>query len=194
MNQPLNMAEQRLADTIEEVTADLTNSTANIEVIREDFFVNVFLPMFSGTAQGEQTRVTPEMWFNVAHGPFNEVTVVNAQNEPLFNVPPYFSPDVIKPLDGTGKAAGLPTITDMVKQAQHHAFRGPGLGDAFLLQELERRSFMFDPNADLSEDNKRWNEIFARYGVKPVQPEQPLNHVPANADITRDSTDFESLF
>lgn len=188
-----SVAEQRLAETIADVTAELTNSSDNKAQIGEDFFVKVFLRMFAGEPEYME-RVKPEMWFNVAHGPFNEVTVVDAKGQPLFDVPAYFSQKVVNPLDGTGKAASLPSITDMVKTANHHAFRGAGAGDAYLLQELERRSFMFNPNADLSEDAKRWNEIFARYGVKPVHQVEPtLKQPEPNVDIARDSSEFDPL-
>lgn len=192
MNQPATLQEQRLLDTITDVTAELTNAPSPT-VINEDFFVRVFLRMFAGEPEYLE-RVKPEMWFNVSHGPFNEVAVVDAKGNFLYNVPAYFSQAAVKPLDGTGKAEHLPSITDVVRQANHHAFRGVGQGEAFLMQELERRSFMFNVNADVSGDAKRWMEIFERYGVKPVRPvEQTLKQPEPNVDIARDSSEFEPL-
>jgi hypothetical protein len=194
------MAEQQLADTIQDVFQELVVSDANVEKIPEDFFVKVFLPMFAGDKEA-MARVTPEMWFNLAKGPFNEVAVIDGRGTELFRVPPFYSQKVIKPLDGTGKAAHMPTIADVVKSANNHAFRGPGLGDAYLSQELAARSFMFDPDADVSDDNRRWGEIFARYkdvlasrGITVAQPKPTgLNPTPTNVDIARDSTEFDSL-
>lgn len=193
MNELKTWQDQRLLETINDVTEELTKSAANKSYISEDFFVNVFLRMFAGEP-AFLDKVKPEMWFNIAHGPFNEVTVVDAKGQVLYDVPAYFSQAAIKPLDGTGKAEHLPSITDVVRQSNHHAFRGAGQGEAFLMQELERRSFMFDTNVDVTEDAKRWMAIFERYGVKPVRPvEQTLKQPEPNVDSSRDSSEFDPL-
>ena len=189
---PMDAREAQLASFIEEVTNDLSVAPAKV-VLREDFFVNVFLQMFAGKPDKE-TKVSPHMWISAAKGPFNEVTVVDNQGHFLYDVPAYFSDKAIKPLDGTGKDARMPTVTDMISHAKQYANRGAAVVEGFILQELDNRSFMFNKGVDNSETIARWNAIFARYGIKPIGQTSTVNQHAANPDnIARDSTDFDLL-
>jgi hypothetical protein len=191
---PMSMAEQSLFDMIKEVSHDLTTSTANRVHLREDYFVNIFLPMFCGEVNpNTSTPITPEMWFNLARGPFNEVTVVDMKGAELFVVPPFFTQAAINPLDGTGKAATMPSVTDMLMTARMHAPRGAAAAENYMANEMDRRSFMFNKDIDNSENIGRWNEIYKRYGREPIPTNATQSTQPANVDIARDSSEFDSL-
>lgn len=185
---------QQLADLINDVDQSFTHSTAAHAVIPENFFVEVFLPIFAGD-ENPPHKATPEMWMRVARGPFNEVTVVNPQNEVLFIVPALYSQSAIKPLDGTGKAARMPSISDAVNAARMYASQGPNAMHNMIAHELGQRAFMFNvQNMDQDHIN-RWNAIFARYD-RPLLPTKAAstNTSTTHADnIARDSTEFDPL-
>jgi hypothetical protein len=194
LNPPTDPVTEHLNDLILEVEEDFTNDKSHQVVLAESFFVGVFLPMFAGD-ENPQHKVTPEMWMNLAHGPFNEVTVLNDRNEMLFVVPPLASQDAIKPLDGTGQAAHMTTVTDMVKTARLYANRGTNVVQHFIADEMNKRSFMFNEKAMSADHIRRWNEIFARYD-RPLLPVSGLAEqtTPSHAaNITRDSTDFDPI-
>jgi len=189
---PLDAREAELAQKIDQITQDLFTAPPK-QRMREDFFVNVFLQMFAGKPESE-TKVNGQMWITAAQGPFNEVTVVDAQGNFLFDVPAYFSDKAIKPLDGTGRDAKMQTLTDMIGHAKQYASRGTAVVEGFIAAELDKRSFMFNKDIDNSDSIARWNAIFARYGIKPIDQTLTVNQDAASANNpTRDSTDFDPL-
>lgn len=184
---------QNLSDLIEDVAASFTQSTASQRVIQESFFLGIFLPMFAGD-ENPVHKATPEMWYNVAHGPFNEVTVVDAQGQFLFSVPALASQSAIKPLDGTGPSARMSTVTDMIRTARLYSARGPQVVDGIIRTELDKRAFLFEQSEMSQENIARWNAIFARYD----RPLLPINATltpssSTHVDPARDSTEFDPI-
>jgi hypothetical protein len=192
--QPMDPLTERLNDLILDVEAQFTTDASNQAVVSEVLFVNVFLPMFASD-ENPHHKATPEMWMNLAHGPFNEVTVCDQEHRVLFHVPPLASQDAIKPLDGTGPSARMQTVTDMVQTARLYANRGPNVLEHFILQEMDRRSFMFNEKTMSADHIRRWNEIFTRYN-RPLLPVAATAEQTTSTNATnlaRDSTEFDDL-
>lgn len=186
-----NAAEQALANMASSVAAELANNPYR-ESMREDDFVKIFLPMFAGLPDAPK-EVTPEMWWNVARGPFNEVDIVDDNKQVLFVVPPYINQLSLNPLDGTGKAANMQSITNMLQTARNYASRGSQVMEGYILQEMDNRSFIFNKDADNSTMIERWNAIFARYKLPTIQTTNNTT-TPANAaNISRDSAEFDPI-
>lgn len=188
--QEVSVAEQRLADEIKELGPLLSNPTLNRAVLSEENFVKVFLPMFAGLPTAHPD-ITPNTWLNVARGPFNEVTVVDAKGVKLFDVPPYFAQDHSKPLDGTGPDAHMPSVSNMLMNARLLSSRGPTAMQNYIDSEMDRRKHMFGNEGDHTGDIVRWNEIFKRYNLPEISlTAQAQNN---NVDPTRDSQEFDPL-
>lgn len=198
MNQPTrSFTEESLASSIADIERDLAHSDANQATITEDFFVKVFLPMFAGDklyleSEEAKRRITPERWIVLAHGPFNEVRVVDGNGAYLYSVPAYFSQKAVKPLDGTGPTANIPSVTDMLLTARQFATRGPQAMDAYMLNELQRRSFMFNKDTNNAEEVNRWNEIFKRYN-RPLISTDVVSTSSATSNDKPSSTEFDPL-
>jgi hypothetical protein len=191
---PNDLLTQRLSDLIDDVDKSFTRSTAAHAVIQENFFVEVFLPIFAGD-ENPLHAATPEMWMRLAHGPFNEVTVVNPQSEVLFVVPPLYSQSAIKPLDGTGKGSRMPSLSAAVESARMYASQGPNAVHNVIAHELGQRAFMFNVQGMDQDHIARWNAIFARYNrpllpIKATPNSTPTTHAD---NIARDSTDIDPL-
>jgi hypothetical protein len=183
---------RQLSDLINDIDTAFTRSSLNNAVIQEQFFVEVFLPLFAGDPNPVHPA-TPEMWLNVAHGPFNEVSVINAKNELLFTVPPLFSQSAIKPLDGSRQDARMPSLSDAVYAARMYAGRGADAVQNVVAHELRNRAFMFNAKDVNQEHLERWNAIFARYNRAPLTPSTVTTSTPHADDIARDSTEFDPV-
>lgn len=193
--QPADITAVQLSDLIDDVTADFTATSTVHLAIAEQFFVDVFLPMFAGDEHAPW-GATPNMWVNMAKGPFNEVNVVNTQGELLFAVPAMVSQNAIKAIDGTGASARMQTVGNMVEMAKMYANRGPMAVQNVIKSELDKRSFLFADKNISAENIRRWNEIFTRYN-RPLLPtiatataSTPSTHA---HHIARDSTEFDPL-
>lgn len=185
--------EQQLSDVIADITRDLTHDNNNLVRMPEDFFVNTFLRFFSGE-QGLHKNISPETWFNLAHGPFNEVIIINSRGEELYKVPSFYSQDAVIPLTGAGQDANMQSVTNMVITAQMYSARGAVVVDNIIANEMDKRSFMFNTNVDSSAIIDRWNEIFKRYGKPLIQQGAGASSTTVTkVDITRDSSEFDPL-
>jgi len=191
---PIDPVTDHLNDLILDVEEAFTNDTSNQRVLAESFFVGVFLPLFAGD-ENPLHKATPQMWMNVANGPFNEVAVVDAEGTLLYRVPALASQAAIKPLDGTGQSAHMSTVSNMVQTARLYANRGPNVVQHLIAEEMGKRSFMFNQKEMSAEHIQRWNEIFARYD-RPLLPvtAAAAQLTSSHADNpARDSTDFDAI-
>lgn len=195
MNESLvfSVEEQRLSDTITELGKEFIEPiVGDVPTITEDFFVRVFLPMFAGD-EVLPYPVTNGMWLNVSHSPFNEVRVINAGGHHIFNVPPLLDQSMIKPLDGTGVAKDLPSITDMLTRARLVGKQGANAMNRYLKEELERRNFMFSESGNV-DIGARWIEIFKRYNrVENTGAVAPGQTPSAARPADHDSSEFDPL-
>jgi hypothetical protein len=184
-----------LTRLIDDIDQNFTRASINNAVVLESFFVEVFLPMFAGDANPPH-KVTPEMWMNVARGPFNEVTVVNAANEVLFTVPALCSQEAIKPLDGTRQDAHMPSLSGPLQAASMYAGHGQNAVQNFIARELTSRAFMFRTNTMSQPNIERWNAIFTRYN-RPLLPTTATAAAAATSShadhLSRDSDEFDPL-
>lgn len=139
--------------------------------IREEFFVNVFLPYFAGELKREDfpEGITPETWYQISGNPTNRVDVINAKGEILFSVPPLHNPNFLAPntdnKHSTFSKAGL-----YISELQ-------GIGRSneannILKKEILKRVPM--RRVDIKKAYyEEWAKIFIRYGY--FLPEEEIN-------------------
>lgn len=191
----VSAAEEKLTNDINDI-ANLfeTSHKETLGRVDEGLFVNVFLPFFAGDEK-QVYNVTTEMWLNLVHSPYNEAIVINAAGDELFRVPALFDRNAFKPLDNTDKDARMPSIFDMMQTVMNVGKQGYAAMINYFNNEMKRRDFMFAQAPDAAENIRRWNEIFVRYGRKPIFTETPSNATNVSAVPTAglDSQDFEEL-
>jgi len=144
--------------------------------LKEDIFRNVFFPMFREllTGQGKEHNVYDMKlgnWITVAGNANSAVEVYDASGRTLFTVPPVFDVRATTPSTKGNSYLGdekLPTIEHVIKSTQLYQSALPAQGNRYLSEELSKRAIIMKSNADLSDAEKAWNEIFALYGEDPV--------------------------
>lgn len=186
--------DRKLAEDISDITASLTDDDAVLVRMPEAWFVSTFLPFFAG--EKVHPNVNAEEWFRRVRGPFNEAIVVDQNQQELYRVPAYYEQAAILPLDGTGKAANMPSITNMLIGANRYgSMSHPDAMENVVMDEMSKRSFMFNKEVDNSATIDRWNAIFARYGKPLIQKGSATTAAaaPVAVDIARDSTDFDEF-
>lgn len=134
--------------------------------LREDIFVNVFLPFFSN--EENTYHVGLGNWERVAsnggtvyYGLYKEVDIVDSEGAVLFSVPPMYDRDAFKPVKLSRRIA----LEDMFKQAEVLAMIKPELAlksNTAIFAKL--LSAMRVPDNRSKEYLTRWYEIFKRYG------------------------------
>lgn len=187
-NRELSAVEVRLADTIDDVFAELTQvDPGDCFAMSESRFHAIFLPMFAGDTP-LMYPATIDMWQSLAGGPFKEVRIVDNRNQTLFMVPPLFDKEGMSPLTGTGQAEGLSSMVQVLDRANMYSRQGKARMDWFLNGELDRRSFMFKNKANEDEFIRRWNEIFVRYGRPPIA----ITADPAGKPVVKTESDLAS--
>jgi len=154
-------------ESILEISKDLKTSLEEEgrAKIREDIFVNVFLPFFAG--EENKYKVGLGNWETVASngglpgGLYREVEVVNDENEVLFSVPPIYDRDGIKPV----KLSDRISLEGLFEQAKLLALIKPNLAvnqqNSIFSHLLTKMTNATDKTAEYI---KRWNDIFLRYG------------------------------
>jgi hypothetical protein len=158
--------DRKMFDDINSITAELEQGKL-VQSISEEVFVKTFLPMFAEDADRDP-RINVSTWLNLAHGPFNEVNVVDNQrgDEVLFTVPPLHDRNYIKPLDGNGPEANMSSLTHVMMHAEKLGKRGMNVMNNYIDSELSARAFMFGDKKINPDFAKRWLDIFTRYGRK----------------------------
>lgn len=165
---------KRFGEDIKQVSSDLTASfnSEPLAQLREDLFVNIFLPFFSG--EENTYNVGLGNWETVAankipgaNGLYKEVEVVDNTGQVLFRVPPIYDLDAINPT----KLSNTISLEDLFKQAEILALIKPQLA-------VKNNSLIFSRLLSKMKVNKnnsesyllRWREIFRRYGKYNLTP------------------------
>ncbi len=185
-----------ITDAFDQVLALERAENARLDEVR---FRDIFLPMFAGD-DPLPYKVTLAHWYNVARGDFDrqehtdtmnmggasyrEVDIIDAAGNVLFTVPPIMDRLAVRTLK---RERGVPSVSDVIFQAQAYNHISPMAGQNHLNTELsERGDRMFAPHHH--EYALRWAEIFARYGRQLLDPEGkpvPLPGAVASAPATQ---------
>lgn len=134
----------------------------------EDTFVNYFLPVLAGKVDDPE-RMRQYIMGSGTFSPNVGVNVVNNKGKFLFEVPPYFTTDHIKPLPDDVNAITFTEIVNNVSMLHH---RSPVQAQALLQSAtLQRLAIAHVRTFQKTEDEQAWLEIFKRYGYAVTQPE-----------------------
>lgn len=129
----------------------------------ENIFRDYFLPVFAGLAP---MGTHYEEWISIAGAPSAEVSIVN-ETGVLFNVPPLMNTDHIK----RERPEGAMPFAAIVSMAQAFRTKSGAQGENVMTKQgIERYKASHDTKHDYSVDEKRWIDIFQRYGVLPATP------------------------
>lgn len=124
-----------------------------INTIPEDIFVRDFLPTLANI--NPKSNLVP--WINVAGHVYNEVIIVDKNNQVLYKVPPVMSRNIIKQHVLASKS-----LSEIVELSRLHSRNSPRQGMAVLEQGLSDSVDLSIP--DENDFKGRWLAIFKKYG------------------------------
>ncbi len=154
--------EGRLVDSIHH--AIVVEPTLHANRLPENIFRDYFLPAFAGSVPLGKHY---EEWISIAGAPTAEVAIVDASGSNiLFNVPALMNTDHIK---RTRPEGALP-FASIVTMAEAFRTRSAAASqNVMTAQGMDRYKASHDSSHDYTPIEKRWLEIFQRYGYVPVQ-------------------------
>lgn len=150
--------------------ANALQQVANEDVARlpEDIFVEVFLPLFAGEPLKFPKEATIAGWISIAGSPYKEVDVFNKENgQVIFRCPPLFDYNGVDPVRNVKDRSQRP-VADIVQMAEQLMNIHPNQSIAFMQRELGQRANKMITGAKLMPNVVRWNQVFTRYGRKPL--------------------------
>lgn len=133
-----------------------------ISILPEDIFVQEFLPLFYGTVEDKEVRIQKiQSWIAIAGSPSSEVSVIDDENNILFNVPPAINSSSINVTNRGDK-----DLNKIFEAFSKDNF--PIRGSRNLLANLDNKQNDILANANLAkkEAYERMNAIFTRYGLE----------------------------
>lgn len=165
-----NTLEQRMMDA---ATADLiaqmdsvhdalvVNTSSIDAVLPESIFVNYFLPYFSGEMPITLADKVLTEWVSIAGTPTNEISIIDTTNKVLFKIPSLFDTSIIDVLKrGVGESMG-----DIFTGYELRKNNIPSVANRFLNDSLaDKAPSIIKQSTQLTNGEKRWSEIFERYG------------------------------
>ncbi len=151
---------EKLSLEIQELYNGLVSANDKPNVISEEDFVSGFLPYFAGETSIKDNKDFISVWIGIAGAPSNEVAVVDKNYNELYRIPPLMNTSGIEPrTDGA--------YASLMEEYQNRGAQIPALGDSFLKEEVSHISTEIEASLKRNiEDEKRWVDIFKRYGKK----------------------------
>lgn len=150
--------------------ANALQQVASEDVARlpEDIFVEVFLPLFAGETLKYPKEATIAGWISIAGSPYKEVDVFNKETgQTIFRCPPLFDYNGVNPVRNVKDRSQRP-VADIVQMAEQLMNIHPNQSIAFMQRELGQRANKMITGAKLMPNVVRWNQVFTRYGRKPL--------------------------
>lgn len=167
---------QRVRQNNMESLARSTNQTFEALVVEpsreksripEQTFKDHFLPYFSGQANVSDNPDVLPMWVGIAGSPSSEVSVVDQSGNVLYDVPAIMDLSII---DSSRRKLGE-SLSSIYSQYELHSNQLPVVGERYLVEAMERKtSTLFKESEQFTNNSKRWNNIFERYGIKQEEP------------------------
>ena len=152
---------------VESLIATIIPSETNLVGVRalpEKIFINNFLPYFSG-----KKDITPEdnpyaAWAEVAGTLTAEVAIINEHNQVLFMVPAIYNTEALGSLtDSKNKDVSIQALVNLSNLERGIS---PIAAEAGFKNNInEKIKKVNESSPKQVENEKRWNEIFARYGT-----------------------------
>lgn len=150
----------RLADRANEILAQL--ESIPVKQLPEHIFVQTFLPYFCGEQDLSTNKEILGLWIGVATTPTAEVEIISNTGMPLFRVPALIDTSIINPVRGEEQAIGFSRI---IALANEYSRDIPIVGENILVKNLAIKAKEIQSKSTVfNENEKRWIEIFKRYG------------------------------
>jgi hypothetical protein len=169
------MSNQNEQTKLEQTVGDFQKNKANFTIdsiysqlysdpvrgkLPEHMFVKYFLPVFAGKVTYEQYPNFLTDWVSVAGSPTSEVDIIDRTGKVIYTVPAYYNDSILN-LSQTKRGVYAIATESFLEssRAPTKAAENLAMGLNSMIPEG------VDEGAFIAE--KRWNEIFARYGIKP---------------------------
>lgn len=184
----------RLQDTI--FDGLVTKYEREKNVLPEHIFISDFLPYFCGERKIDDNPQVIPMWCTVAGNPSNEVTILSASGDKLYDVPPLMDSSVFNPTYNHRRSDRQESIDDISAQADLLSQSLPERGERFFNEAFYHRVHMLkNKQFDNTEISQRWLGIFKRYGKVTADTSsgegEGLAKPAAKSTISDDDLEFE---
>lgn len=158
----------------------------------ESIFVQVFLPFFCGEKSIlDSPKIMPD-WISIAGSPSKEVQIVDDDMKPLFKIPAMADTSTI---DVTALMTGKQNFMDIVKTFMLYRNQIPARAENYLNDVIEPRIASLRTDSKVfNENEKRWQEIFIRYGKAPSEKAKEKDLEKAKGNMLPDELDFDDKF
>lgn len=149
----LNKANQDIFNQL--IAADEPNK------LPESLFVQNFLPYFCGELDISKNDDVIPYWYSIAGSPNKEVAIIGDRGEILYRVPALSDTSIIDPT----KEKGRVNFGEIVSLAKLYTNQSPVAGENYINQKLAEKFYKLTAKSRVfTENEKRWMEIFTRYG------------------------------
>lgn len=144
---------------------DLLVTNDKASKLPEQLFVTNFLPYFCGELNIDTNEDVLPYWFSIAGSPNKEVSIIDGRGIELYKVPALSDTSIIDPTKEKGKM----NFGEIVSLAKLYTNLSPAQGQNFINDKLAEKFYKLTAKSKIFTDNeKRWYDIFARYGkIKP---------------------------
>lgn len=173
--------EKQLLDTIND---NINQVTINPRV-SEKIFVKVFLPVFLADEENNIYNANISTWVNKVSGnPFTEVDVVADNGEIIYTVPAILNRNYVNPINETNI-----NISQIISNSEMLSRIHPNQGEVYLYTSLDKRAMLLKNSVNNLDELNRWNNIFKRYGIKPIE----LKVNKETNDLSNNNDDMEFI-
>ena len=132
-----------------------------VSTLPESLFVQNFLPFFCGERDIASNAEVIPYWFAIAGSPTKEVEIIDDSGNSLYKVPALSDTSIIDPV----KEKGNVNFGEIVSLTKLYTNQSPTAGENFINKQLADKFYKLTAKSDVfSENEKRWVDIFARYG------------------------------
>lgn len=175
----------------EALIATIIPSSTNLVGVRslpERIFVNNFLPYFSGQRDITADDNPFAAWAEVAGTLTSEVAIVNEKNQLLFLVPAIHNTEALSGLNSfKNKEMDIETLVTM---ANLEKALSPIAAEAGFKNNMANKFNSVNQTSPKQVENeKRWNDIFARYGI--VEPQKEARQTANNSNLDPDDMVYD---
>lgn len=133
--------------------------------VPENIFVNYFLRYFAGmTPISENNKIISE-WISIAGTPTSEVDIIDISGKVLYSVPSLYSTTCID-VNKSSQSSSIDAVYDEYALRNNNI---PSAAQTFLNQALEQKLQDMSVTPDITDDKRRWDDIFTRYNIKPKE-------------------------
>lgn len=161
------------------IVADAVNK------LPENLFVENFLPYFCGELDIAANDEVIPYWYAIAGSPNKEVSIIDERGQSLYQVPALADTSIIDPT----KEQGRVNFGEIVSLAKLYTNQSPVAGENYINKKLAEKFYKLTAKSKVFSDNeKRWVEIFKRYGK--IKAEELKTEEDKTSKLSDDEMEF----